>query len=96
MQDDFADLAAFAILCDSGSFTRAAERLGCSKGQLSKRIRALEMRLETQLLHRTTRRLDPTPLVVPCSRRPRPWCASASGPCKAWPGCRRKPSARCA
>ena len=36
-QDDFADLAAFAILCESGSFTRAAERLGCSKGQLSKR-----------------------------------------------------------
>lgn len=61
MQDDFADLAAFAVLCDSGSFTRAAERLGCSKGQLSKRVRALETRLETQLLHRTTRRLDPTP-----------------------------------
>ncbi len=60
MQDDFADLAAFAILCESGSFTRAAERLGCSKGQLSKRIQALESRLETSLLHRTTRRLDPT------------------------------------
>ncbi|KTT40595.1 LysR family transcriptional regulator [Pseudomonas oryzihabitans] len=60
MQDDFADLAAFAILCESGSFTRAAERLGCSKGQLSKRIRALELRLQTTLLHRTTRRLDPT------------------------------------
>ncbi|GAC1036350.1 LysR family transcriptional regulator [Pseudomonas sp. No.117] len=61
MQDDFADLAAFAVLCASGSFTRAAERLSCSKGQLSKRIRALEARLETQLLHRTTRRLAPTP-----------------------------------
>lgn len=61
MHDDFADLAAFAVLCESGSFTRAAERLGCSKGQLSKRIRALEARLESQLLHRTTRRLDLTP-----------------------------------
>ncbi|MCR3814037.1 LysR family transcriptional regulator, partial [Pseudomonas aeruginosa] len=35
---DLDDLAAFAVLHDLGSFTRAAERLGCSKGQLSKRI----------------------------------------------------------
>lgn len=54
------DLAAFAVLLEAGSFTRAAERLGCSKGQLSKRIRHLEEGLGTTLLHRTTRRLDLT------------------------------------
>lgn len=54
------DLAAFAVLLEIGSFTRAAERLGCSKGQLSKRIRALEEGLGVTLLHRTTRRLSLT------------------------------------
>ncbi|SDK87310.1 transcriptional regulator, LysR family [Pseudomonas delhiensis] len=51
------DLSAFAVLLECGSFTRAAERLGCSKGQLSKRISALEQALGVTLLHRTTRRL---------------------------------------
>lgn len=54
------DLAAFAVLLEAGSFTRAAERLGCSKGQLSKRMRQLEQGLGATLLHRTTRRLDLT------------------------------------
>ncbi|WP_271105248.1 LysR family transcriptional regulator [Pseudomonas tohonis] len=54
------DLAAFAVLLEVGSFTGAAERLGCSKGQLSKRIRQLETGLGATLLHRTTRRLDLT------------------------------------
>lgn len=54
------DLSAFAVLLECGSFTRAAERLGCSKGQLSKRISALEQALGVTLLHRTTRRLSLT------------------------------------
>lgn len=57
---DLEDLAAFALLLEAGSFTAAAERLGCSKGQLSKRISGLERRLGSQLLHRTTRRLHLT------------------------------------
>eukprot|EP01030_Chromulinospumella_sphaerica_P021069 gene21069-20997_t len=36
------DLAAFAVLIEAGSFTLAAQQLGCSKGQLSKRISQLE------------------------------------------------------
>lgn len=54
------DLAAFAILMDAGSFTLAAQRLACSKGQLSKRISHLETRFSVVLLHRTTRRLSLT------------------------------------
>ncbi|KAF0863291.1 LysR family transcriptional regulator [Pseudomonas sp. LD120] len=54
------DLAAFAVLVEAGSFTQAAQQLGCSKGQLSKRISALEARYAVVLLQRTTRRLDLT------------------------------------
>ena len=54
------DLAAFAVLLEVGSFTHAAERLGCSKGQLSKRIRGLEQGLGVTLLQRTTRKLTLT------------------------------------
>ncbi|WP_447589879.1 LysR family transcriptional regulator [Aquipseudomonas campi] len=57
---DLEDLVAFAVLLDAGSFTAAAERLGCSKGQLSKRISQLERSLGSVLLHRTTRRLHLT------------------------------------
>ncbi|MDE1164141.1 MAG: LysR family transcriptional regulator [Pseudomonas sp.] len=54
------DLAAFAVLMEAGSFTRGAEQLGWSKGQLSKRISQLEATHAVQLLHRTTRRLSLT------------------------------------
>lgn len=54
------DLAAFAVLIEAGSFTRAAEQLGWSKGQLSKRISGLEVSYGVQLLHRSTRRLSLT------------------------------------
>ncbi len=54
------DLAAFAVLVEAGSFTLAAQQLGCSKGQLSKRISQLEARFSLVLLHRTTRRLSLT------------------------------------
>lgn len=57
---DLDDLAAFAVLMDVGSFTLAAQQLGWSKGQLSKRISALETSHGVKLLHRTTRRLSLT------------------------------------
>lgn len=54
------DLAAFAVLIEAGSFTLAAQQLGCSKGQLSKRISQLEAKFSVVLLQRTTRRLSLT------------------------------------
>ena len=54
------DLAAFAVLIEAGSFTVAAAQLGCSKGQLSKRISQLEAQFAVVLLHRTTRKLSLT------------------------------------
>lgn len=54
------DLCAFAVLMEAGSFTVAAQRLGWSKGQLSKRISEMERACGVKLLHRTTRRLGLT------------------------------------
>lgn len=54
------DLAAFAVLAEVRSFTRAAGRLGLSPSALSHLIRSLEERLSLQLLVRTTRSVAPT------------------------------------
>ncbi len=54
------DLAAFAVLAETRSFTRAAGRLGLSPSALSHLIRTLEERLGLQLLVRTTRSVAPT------------------------------------
>lgn len=50
----------FSHLVEAGSFTAAARRLGLSKASISREIAALEARLGTQLLTRTTRRMSLT------------------------------------
>jgi DNA-binding transcriptional LysR family regulator len=50
----------FVAVLDTGSFSRAAERLGTSSGQASKLVSRLEAELGVQLLKRTTRALAPT------------------------------------
>lgn len=50
----------FVAVIDTGSFSRAAERLGTSSGQASKLVARLEAELGVQLLTRTTRALSPT------------------------------------
>ncbi len=54
---DANDLLLFARVAESGSFSRAAERLAMPKSTVSRRIAALEQRLGERLLQRTTRRL---------------------------------------
>lgn len=58
--DKFEDIQAFVAVVESGSFTRAAARLGSAKSALSRRVSSLEQRLSVQLLHRTTRVLNLT------------------------------------
>ncbi|HQQ63240.1 MAG TPA: LysR family transcriptional regulator [Pseudomonadales bacterium] len=45
----------FIAVVESGSFSRAAERLGVTASQISKRVAELEKRLQARLLERSTR-----------------------------------------
>ena len=47
----------FVAVAESGSFTAAAVQLGLSTAQVSRQVRALEQRLGSELLFRTTRRV---------------------------------------
>lgn len=59
-RDHLYDLAAFAVVAEQGSFTRAAAELGMSQPALSHAIKALEERLGVRLLSRTTRSVSTT------------------------------------
>jgi len=57
---DLDDLAAFATVARTRSFTRAAAEMGLSPSALSHAMRSLEQRLGVVLLARTTRSVAPT------------------------------------
>lgn len=57
MDLDANDLLLFARVAESGSFSRAAERVQLPKSTVSRRVAALEKRLGEQLLQRSTRKL---------------------------------------
>ncbi|WP_395352127.1 LysR family transcriptional regulator [Variovorax sp. UC122_21] len=54
-------LQVFLRVAESGSFTRAADRLGLPRATISTAVQQLEARLGSRLLHRTTRRVGLTP-----------------------------------
>lgn len=55
--DTIESMKTFLQVNESGSFTKAAERLETSSANVSRAISALEQHLSTRLLHRTTRRI---------------------------------------
>ncbi|MET0222145.1 MAG: LysR family transcriptional regulator [Tardiphaga sp.] len=57
---DLDDLAAFATVARTRSFTRAGAELGLSPSALSHAMKSLELRLGVRLLARTTRSVAPT------------------------------------
>jgi len=59
-REDWSSLAAFALIAEERSFTRAAARLGVSPSALSHTMRELEQRLRVQLLARSTRSVSTT------------------------------------
>ena len=50
-------LGIFVAVADDTSFSRAARRLGITKGTVSRAIARLEQALGTELIHRTTHRV---------------------------------------
>ncbi|MCF2856859.1 LysR family transcriptional regulator [Pseudoalteromonas sp. SMS1] len=52
---NYADINSFLVLVEEGSFTNAAEKLQCSRSQVSKQLSQLEANLGVSLLVRTTR-----------------------------------------
>ena len=59
-REDWGSLAAFAVVAEERSFTRAAARLGVSPSALSHTMRRLEERLRIRLLARSTRSVATT------------------------------------
>jgi DNA-binding transcriptional LysR family regulator len=59
-REDWGSLAAFAVVAEERSFTRAAARLGVSPSALSHTMRRLEEKLGVQLLARSTRSVSTT------------------------------------
>jgi DNA-binding transcriptional LysR family regulator len=59
-REDWGSIAAFAVVAEERSFTRAAARLGVSPSALSHTMRRLEERLRIQLLARSTRSVSTT------------------------------------
>ena len=57
---DLLDVLAFVRVAETGSFARAAERMGLSKPSLSRRVARLEEQLGAQLLTRSARGAQPT------------------------------------
>ena len=60
LKENFNELLTFLMVAREKSFTKAAAKLGVSQSSLSHSIKALEARLNTRLLTRTTRSVAPT------------------------------------
>jgi DNA-binding transcriptional LysR family regulator len=58
--DRFEELSTFVRVVESGSITRAAQRMGVAKSAVSRRLRELEERLKTSLVIRSTAALHLT------------------------------------
>lgn len=61
MADHLDDIKLFLRVLDTGSISAAARSLDVSVAVASQRLKRLEQNLSVRLLHRTTRRLHPTP-----------------------------------
>nr|VVV06154.1 HTH-type transcriptional regulator DmlR [Aliivibrio wodanis] len=62
MLDNLHQMVIFATVANELNFTRAAEKLGISKSHVSKQIKALETRLDCQLVQRNNRSVSITEL----------------------------------
>ena len=91
-RDDLCDLAAFAVVAEQRSFTRAAAELGMSQSALSHAMKALEERLGARLLSRTTRSVSTTEAGETLLRSLRPALEEITSGVNAVGALREKPS----
>ena len=91
-RDELNDLAAFVVVADEMSFTRAASKLGMSPSALSHAMKVLEDRLGLRLLARTTRRVSTTEAGERLLRTLRPAFEDISAELTALNGLRDKPA----
>jgi DNA-binding transcriptional LysR family regulator len=91
-RDDLYDLAAFAVVAEQRSFTRAAAELGISQSALSHAVKELEERLGVRLLSRTTRSVSTTEAGETLLRHLRPALADIASSVDALGALRGKPS----
>jgi DNA-binding transcriptional LysR family regulator len=88
------DLAAFAVVAEEKSFTRAAARLGMSASALSHAIKSLETRVGVRLLARTTRSVSSTEAGERLLRTLQPALEDINNEITALRGLRDKPSGK--
>ncbi|MDF5719118.1 MAG: LysR family transcriptional regulator [Rhizonema sp. PD37] len=91
-RDELNDLAAFVVVADEMSFTRAASKLGMSPSALSHAMKALEDRLGLRLLARTTRSVSTTEVGERLLKTLRPALEDISAELTALSGLRDKPA----
>lgn len=93
-RDLWSGLAIFGEIVESGSFAKAAARLGMSASALSHAMRVLERKLDIRLLDRTTRSLAPTSAGEALLLRLRPAMASVEEVLSLLDGARDHPTGR--
>jgi DNA-binding transcriptional LysR family regulator len=76
---DLADLEAFITVCETGSMTDAAKRMGVTESAVSHTIRRIERRLGVTLLDRSVRPLKMTVLGTQLFQRGQKLLADAAG-----------------
>lgn len=92
--NDLNTLAAFLVVAEERSFTRAAKRLGVSPSAMSHAMRGLEENMGVRLLSRTTRSVAPTEAGERLIVRLRPALTDVQDAVDELSGLRDKPAGR--
>ena len=94
VRDELSSLAAFLVVAEERSFTRAAKRLEVSPSALSHAMRRLEDQIGVRLLSRTTRSVAPTDAGEDLLTSLRPALANVHGALDRISGLRARPAGR--
>src|SRR6266851_1928652 len=94
VREELGALAAFAVVAEERSFTRAAKRLEVSPSALSHAMRRLEEQIGVRLLSRTTRSVAPTEAGEQLLESLRPALGDIHGALDRLSGLRARPAGR--